>query len=80
MKIDGLRKYKNLFWGVDLKNEYFKEDILKIFKKLDVQKLSKLDSINLNESFNNILRLKVFKDKYYSESVSLQNRFVVVVC
>lgn len=80
MKTDGSRKHKNLPWGADLKNEHLKEDILKIFKKLDVQKLSKLDSTNPNESFNNILRSKAPKDKHYSESVSLQNRLAAAVC
>lgn len=80
MKTDGSRKHKNLPWGADLKNDHLKGDILKIFRKLDVQKLSKLDSTNPNESFNNILRSKAPKDNHYSKSVSLQNRLAAAVC
>lgn len=63
-------KHKNLPWGLDLSNNSLKNDLMSIFKTLDAEKLSKLGSNNVNESFNNILRYKAPKDKHYSESSS----------
>lgn len=73
-------KYKNLLWGLDFFNNLLKNDFMSIFKILDVEKLFKLGLSNVNESFNNILRFKVLKDKYYFESLSLVYRLFVVVC
>lgn len=67
-------------WGVDFINIELKRLLLLVFKKFDFEKLSKLDLSNSNESFNNIFRLKVLKDKYYSDGGSLAYRLSVVVC
>nr|XP_034302838.1 uncharacterized protein LOC105322827 isoform X7 [Crassostrea gigas] len=73
-------KHKNLPWGLDLSNNSLKNDLMSIFKTLDAEKLSKLGSSNVNESFNNILRSKAPKDKHYSESSSLAHRLSAAVC
>jgi hypothetical protein len=57
-----------------------KHDLLRVFRGLDITKLSKLDSTNRNDSLNNILRSKAPKDKHFSESISLQNRQAAAVC
>lgn len=80
MKENLIVRYKNFLWGVDLQNEKLKIDLLILFRDFDFSKLSRLDFSNCNESFNNMLRFKVLKDKYYSESGSLVYRFFVVVC
>jgi hypothetical protein len=80
LKENSSRKHRNLPWGADLKNENMKQDLLRIFRGLDIKKLSKLDSTNRNESFNNILRSKAPKDKHFSENISLQNRLAAAVC
>lgn len=69
-----------MLWGLDFFNNLLKNDFMSIFKILDVEKLFKLGLSNVNESFNNILRFKVLKDKYYFESLSLVYRLFVVVC
>lgn len=51
-----------------------------LFKKLDPEKLSKLDSSNSNESFNNTLRSKAPNDKHYSDGGSLAHRLSAAVC
>ena len=80
MKAFPTSKHRNLPWGADLISTELKEELLKIFMKLDVNKLAKLDSTNRNENFNNIVRSKAPKDKHYSESISLQDRLAAAVC
>lgn len=74
------RKHRNLPWGADLTNIELKRSLLSVFKKLDPEKLSKLDSSNSNESFNNTLRSKAPKDKHYSDGGSLAHRLSAAVC
>ncbi|VDI62516.1 Hypothetical predicted protein [Mytilus galloprovincialis] len=64
MKNKPTAKHRNLPWGADLKDENMKKDLLKVFTDLDPGKLSKLDSSNPNESFNNTVRSKAPKDKH----------------
>ena len=73
-------QHRNLPWGADLQDRQLKEDLLTIFKDLKIEKLSKMDSTNSNESFNNIVRSKAPKDKHYSESGSLQHRLAAAAC
>ncbi|CAC5374563.1 unnamed protein product [Mytilus coruscus] len=80
MKNNPTAKHRNLPWGADLKDENMKKDLLKVFTDLDPGKLSKLDSSNPNESFNNTVRSKAPKDKHYSESGSLAHRLSAAVC
>ncbi|KAK3108883.1 hypothetical protein FSP39_017890 [Pinctada imbricata] len=80
MRDDNSKKHRNLPWGMDLENENLKADLLNIFKGLDCNKLSKLDSTNRNEWFNNSVRSKAPKDKHYRESSSLQHRLAAAVC
>ncbi|VDI22297.1 Hypothetical predicted protein [Mytilus galloprovincialis] len=70
MKNKPTAKHRNLPWGANLKAENMQKDILKVFTDLDPGKLSKLDSSNPYESFNNTVRLNTPKDKHYSESGS----------
>ncbi|XP_076113426.1 uncharacterized protein LOC143081077 [Mytilus galloprovincialis] len=80
MKNKPTAKHRNLPWGADLKDENLKKDLLKVFTDLDPGKMSKLDSSNPNESFNNTVRSKAPKDKHYSESGSLAHRLSAAVC
>lgn len=80
MKENPTARHKNLPWGADLQNEKLKTDLLTLFRDLDPSKLSRLDSSNCNESFNNTLRSKAPKDKHYSESGSLAYRLSAAVC
>ena len=74
------KKHKNLPRGVDLKDDNLKKALLAIFLRLNAKKLSKLDTSNANESFNNTLRSKAPKDKHYSEGGSLSHRLSAAVC
>lgn len=49
-------------------------------RDLDHWKLSRLDSSNCHERFNNTLRFKAQKDKHYSEGGSLANELSAAVC
>ena len=80
MKTNPGEKHRNLPRGTDLHSSDLRRELLVIFNKLDVSKLAKLDSSNVNESFNNTLRSKAPKDKHYSESNSLQDRLAAAVC
>ena len=80
MKTNPGEKHGNLPRGTDLHNSNLRRELLVIFTKLDVSKLAKLDSSNVNESFNNTLRSKAPKDKHYCESNSLQDRLAAAVC
>ncbi|CAG2238121.1 unnamed protein product [Mytilus edulis] len=68
MKNKPTAKHRNLPWGADLKDENLKKDLLKVFTDLDPGKMSKLDSSNPNESFNNTVRSKAPKDKHYTDA------------
>ncbi|CAC5360223.1 unnamed protein product [Mytilus coruscus] len=57
-----------------------KKDPLKVFTDLESGELSKLDSSNPNESFNNTVWSKALQDKHYSESGSLAHRLSAAVC
>lgn len=74
------RKHRNLPWGADLTNIELKRSLLSLFHKLDPEKLSKLDSSNINECFNNTLLSKARKDKHYSDGGSLAHRLSAAVC
>lgn len=80
MKKNPTAKHKNLYWGADLRGEKLKTDLLSMFRDPDPSKLSRLDSNNCNESFNNTLRSKAPKDKHYSESGSLAHRLSAALC
>lgn len=51
-----------------------------MFRDLDPSRLSRLDSSNCNESFNNTLISKAPKDMHYSEDGSLAHRLYAAVC
>lgn len=57
-----------------------KRSLLSLLKKLDPEKLSKLDSSNCNESFNNTLHSKAQKDKHYGDGGSFPHRLSAAVC
>ena len=80
LKDNTTARHRNLPWGADLQNSQLKKELLAIFSNLDVNKLSKMDSTNRNESFNNIVRSKAPKDKHYSESGSLNRRLAAAAC
>ena len=80
LKDNTTARIRNQPWGADLQNSQLKKELLVIFIDLDVNKLSKIDSTNRKERFNNIVRSKAPKDKHYSESCSFNRRLAATAC
>lgn len=73
---------KNLPFGKYLQNEDLFNSLLKVFTQYSeiAQKLSSLESTQINENFNQLVSTKNPKNKFYSSSESKSHRVAAAVC
>lgn len=73
---------KNLPFGKYLQNEDLFNSLLKVFTQYSeiAQKLSSLESTQINENFNQLVSTKNPKNKFYSSSESTSHRVAAAVC